>query len=226
VLDALDPAEVGALYCEGDGAAWFTEQRGSLEECGGAWAKALQQRLAGGGRSLYVGAGIAELTAMLAEIEELGRTVVATNLRARECELLGRALAAAGVPPERLRIEAVDARAAAARGTFDHVAVVSVLTDPETWPVVSGVAYGRLPPVLLDIAAFEAERRSIRELVAAVCSALTLPGWVTTTVEEVSWFADWAEGRAVVEADDEILESALVGDPIGFLQLRTKPQEP
>ena len=41
---------------------------------------------------------------------------------------------------------------------------------------------------------------------------------VTTTVDEVAWFLDWSGcSGASIEADDEVIETAIVGDPLGFL---------
>ena len=104
--------------------------------------------------------------------------------------------------------------------TFDHVSLVSVLDDPETYPLVSGVTYGRIPPVLLDVAEFKQERHRVRQLVAALFDAMKPPCLVTTTTEEVAWLLHEAEARQLqVEADDETIETALVGDAIGFLRV-------
>src|SRR5690606_32090939 len=88
LFDALDWAALGEIYCDEGGEAFWREHRRPARIAGLGWADALASRLPPGGRSLYVGAGVAELPAMIAERRELGRTVVATNLRARECEVL------------------------------------------------------------------------------------------------------------------------------------------
>ena len=129
-------------------------------------------------------------------------------------------LRAAGIEPERLRIECGDAADHLDRGPFDHVSMVSVLSDPESWPVTSGVTYGTVPPVLLDVDAFVAERRAITAFVAAVGDALAPRALIATTVEEVAWFYAWRDAvGAEVDVDDEVFETAVVGDPMGFLEV-------
>lgn len=220
LLNGLDYAALAPIYCDSGGKAFWDEHRGPVLELGLRWARAAAQRLAPGGRSLYVGAGVAELPVMLVEVLDLARHCTATNLRSDECEIVGRALRAAQLGA-RLRLQCIDAADAAAEGAYDHAAVVNVLDDPETFPVVSELTYGRLPPCRLDTAAFERERAAVRSLVAAVCGGLTLPAIVTTTFEEAPWILERAgELGWRAEADETMVPSALVGDPIGFLRLR------
>ena len=222
VFAALPAAEIGAVYCDEGGAEFFADRAPEIVRTGRAWSVAAARRLAEvSAGSLYVGAGLAELPVLLTEAVDLGREVVVANLRGRECELLNAALRAADVDPDRLQFVAADAGSVVDGRRFGHVSMVSVLTDPETYPVVSDVSYGRVEPVRLDLAAFEQERATIRALVATCLDALERPGLVTTTADEVSWFLDWAaRADAVVEADDEVIESVVVGDPIGFLRVR------
>jgi hypothetical protein len=194
---------------------------------GAVWAAALGARLRGGAgpaASLYVGAGMAELPVVLMEALDLGRMVTIANLRRDECAQLDAALREVGVAPATLAFRAEDAvDVARACGPVSHVSVVSVLTDPETYPVCSGLSYGRLPPVLVDLGAFERERASIRALLDAVLGAFALPGLVSTTGDEVPWFLDWAARAPVapeVTVEEDELPSAVVGDPIGFLRIR------
>ncbi len=219
VFASLDWKRLGTLDRDEGGDAFWAEHREPAIELGCAWADALVRRVVPGGTSLYVGAGVAELPAMLAEVVERGRTVLAANRRDAECRVLSAALDAAGVGG--IELHAGGAEELAGRGPFDHLAMVSVLSDPETWPVVSGVTYGRLPPVLVDVAAFERERQEIQKLVHTLASALARPATVTTTVDEVPWLLAWAAERgAVIDADDEVIDTAIVGDPIGFLTVR------
>ncbi|MBK8980113.1 MAG: hypothetical protein IPM29_29790 [Planctomycetes bacterium] len=220
LFERIDWAALGAIYCDDGGEAFWDEHRGPALVLGVTWADALGRRVARGGRSLYVGAGVAELVPMLHEAIDLQRRVVATNRRDDECEVLNAALAAVGVAADVLRIEPVDARARLQAGPFDHVSVVSVLSDPETWPTVGAVTYGRMPPVLLDVGAFVRERDQIVDIVDGIGASLASQAVLTTTVEEVPWFLAWADRvQAHIEADDEVVESALVGDPIGFLEI-------
>ena len=95
-----------------------------------------------------------------------------------------------------------------------------MFTDPETWPVVSGVAYGRLHPVQLDLEQFAAERAQVRELATSLLALLEQDACITTTAEEVAWFLDLAdESGRTMEATDDLIETAVVGDPVGFLLL-------
>ncbi|MEM7199527.1 MAG: hypothetical protein AAF628_04635 [Planctomycetota bacterium] len=220
---ALDWTVLGEVYCEEGGAAFWADRRDPVVEAGLAWARQLAPRVAPGGASLYVGAGVAELPVLLTEVMELGRQCRVHCLRAAECAALNRGLAAVGVG-EALQWRAEDARLAAGAGPFDHVSLVSVLSDPETYGALSAVAYGRADPLTLDAAAFERQRADARALVGAALDLLTLPAVVTTTVEEVPWIAEAATQRGWhVGADDELVETAVVGDPIGFLRLEAGP---
>lgn len=221
VLRAVDVAKLADVYCDHGGDEFFADRMPVVLDLGLKWAKELLARLPRGGASVYVGAGVAELPAMIAEVVDLERNVRASNLRAPEVDVLNAALRAAGLPA---LLECVDAGALASTlaSTHDHVSMVSVLSDPETFPNVSGIAYGRLHPVHVDLAALAAERTAIEALVGNVGAALTLPGLITTTVEEVPWFLAWAErhGRAI-GTDETMLDTAIVGDPIGFIRVGT-----
>lgn len=220
VFEAVDWAVLGDVYCDEGGEAFWDAHRGAALRLGCEWADALARRVRRGGVSLYAGAGVAELPAMVAEARELGRRVVAANLREAECAVLDAALRAAGIRADELTIEPCDVVQVLARGPFDHLAMVSLLTDPETWPVTSGMTYGRLPPVLLDVEAFVRERDAINRLVGALLDAVTAQAWITTSVDEVPWLLDALDRRGRrYEADDETLETAIVGDPIGFLRV-------
>ena len=113
-----------------------------------------------------------------------------------------------------------DAMEAAGDGGFDHLSLVSVLNDPEHYPTVSDMSYGRLHPVQMDLVAFEQERSRLRSLVDHLLGVLTTPAWLTTTIEEMPWVLAVAETRGLrLEADEDIVETALVGDPLCFLRI-------
>lgn len=220
VLDACDWRELGELYFHEDGEARWREKRPAVVALGERLARALLPRLPRRGASLWVGAGVAELPVLLAEVLLHERTVVAANLRARECELLDAALAAVA-PDVPLRFVAEDARTAAAGAVFDHVGCVSVFSDPETWPVLSAIGYGRMAPVQLDVERFVAERDQARELAQALFARLARPGTITTSAEEVAWFLEQAAAAgAEIDASEDMVETAVVGDPVGFLAVR------
>jgi len=53
-----------------------------------------------------------------------------------------------------------------------------------------------------------------------VFAGLSVPGVITTTVEEVAWFLSMAADRGLtIEADEEMVPTAIVGDPLGFLRV-------
>ncbi|MBL8756080.1 MAG: hypothetical protein JNK15_22495 [Planctomycetes bacterium] len=220
VLAALDWRALGDVYFHDDGERLLRAKRRDIAALGERLARALLPRLPRQGASLWVGAGLAELPVLLAEVLLTARTVVAANLRADECRLLDAAVQAAA-PGVALRFVPEDAVAVAPGQTFDHLGCISVFTDPETWPMLSGVAYGRIAPVQVDVDAFVAERERARGLAGGLFARLVRPGLVTTTAEEVSWFLEQAEaGGAIVEPSDEMIDTAVVGDPVGFLAVR------
>lgn len=220
VLDALDYEALAEIYCEEGGLEFWRDRREAVEELGLLWADELSRRLQPGGRSLYVGAGVADVPALLVETLALARECLAVNLRAAECATLRAALETAGVAAPKLRIEAGDAADHLTPLRYDHVSAVSVLSDPETYPWVSAVSYGRADPLRLDPAAFAAEREAVRELAGGLLDSLAPPAWLTTSVEEVAWFCEQAARRGLrLDPDPTTLETAVVGDPIGFLRL-------
>lgn len=217
ILDSFDPKVVGPMYCTEGGEAFWTERRDAVRKGGEAWGRELLRLLPHGGRSLYFGAGVAELGGMLTERIDLGRAVQGCTLRAEEAELLTQAFHDHDVD---IVVEARDVRDAANDGPFTHISAVSVFTDPEFWPEVCGVTYGRLPPPLLDVGAFERERSEIRAICQAVGEPLARPGLITTTVEEAAWWLDWVDRNDLVAAaDDATVDAAVVGDPIGWLSI-------
>lgn len=219
VFEKIDWATLGEIYFHEDGERHWAERRKLVVELGGQLARRLARHAKPGGMSLWAGAGVAELPVMLAEVLLLDRTVVAANLLAQECDVLNAALAEAA-PQVALRYEDGDAREVAGDQAFDHLGCVSLFTDPETWPVVSGVAYGRLHPVQLDLEQFAAERAQVRELATSLLALLEQDACITTTAEEVAWFLDLAdESGRTMEATDDLIETAVVGDPVGFLLL-------
>lgn len=215
VFSGLDYERLGALYCDEGGEAFWAAHRDPAQDLGRKWAVAVLSRVPADGASLYVGAGVAELPVMIAESLERNRSIHACNLDAAECEILTYALHSAGLD---LQVECRDATTV--ESPCDHVSLVSVCNDPVNYPMVSGLSYGRLPPVHLDLAAFEAERTALRSLVRSLLGNLARPGLVTTTFEEVAWLLEAASDLGVgVDADEEVIETAIVGDPIGFLRV-------
>ncbi|MBM4061861.1 MAG: hypothetical protein FJ265_12310 [Planctomycetes bacterium] len=220
VLDRCDWPALGEIYFHWGGEAFWAERRPGVAEHGEALARRLLRELPRGGASLWAGAGVAELPVLLAEVLLHGREVTAANLRARECEVLNAAIAAVA-PGVAVRYLPADAREANRPRAFDHLGCISLFTDPETWPLLSDVAYGRIAPVQIDVGQFVAEREQARELAAGLFGRLRRPGWITTTAEEVGWFLEQAErAGAVVDAGEDLVATAVVGDPVGVLAVR------
>ena len=218
LFTALDYDRLGPIYCDEGGAAFWEAHREPALRLGIEWARALASRLTHG-TSLYVGAGVAELPALVVEVVDLERTVRVCTLNGEECDVLNEALRESGLR-DRIAFECRDAAEIAATISFDHLSLVSVLNDPKLFPIVSGLSYGRLAPVSLDVPQFEAERERLRGLAGALLEALRRPGLVTTTFEEVSWLLDAASTLGLtIEAEDDAIETAIVGDPIGFLRV-------
>jgi hypothetical protein len=213
VFDRLNYERLSPIYCDEDGDAFWNDRRRPCQTLGIALAEVLLNRLQEGGRSLYVGAGVAELPVLLMEALDLGRNVDAFNLRTGEVEVLNQACK--GLP---FRISGDDARSA--RGTFDHLWIVSALNDPEQYPEVSALSYGRANPVTFDPTAFADERANVRAVADACLRKLMLPALVSTSVEEIPWITEWCE-RTKIEyvVEEEDYRTAIVEDPVCLITL-------
>ena len=213
LFESLDYSSLGAIYCDDGGEAFWEERRGPAQELGIQLGEVLMGRLAPKGRSLYVGAGVAELPALIMETLELDREVRAFNLRAPEVTLLNHACR--GLP---FRFQAADARAA--QGDVDHLCIVSVLNDPECFPELAALSSGRANPVTFDPDVFAMERRAVTALAAGCLEKLHRPGLVTTSVEEIPWITDWCARQGFAcTVEDEDYSTAIVGDPICLIRV-------
>ncbi len=213
VYSRLDYRRLGTIYCYEGGDAFWRTKRGTCVRLGSRIAGILRKKLARGGRSLYVGAGVAEIPALMMETTALARPVEPYNLRRNEVVLLNQALRT--IP---IRFRARDA--ATAKGRFDHLWIVSVLNDPERFPHLSLLSYGRADPVSFKPARFERERAIVQSMVDRCMRKLALPGLVTTTTEEVVWIADWCHrNQTPYLVERRQYPTALVGDPICFINI-------
>jgi hypothetical protein len=206
VYGRLDYGALGPIYCYEGGDEFWRVKRGLCQRLGNRVAVLLRKKLPRRGRSLYVGAGVAELPALIMETMERDRAVEPYNLRRTEVVTLNRACRSVPVT-----FRAVDA--GRAKGLFDHLWMVSVLNDPERFPHLS-------PLLTLDPVKFNRERRIVRALVACCMGKLAKPGLVTTTTEEVLWIAEWCHRHRVPYlVGKRYYPTALVGDPICFIQI-------
>lgn len=213
VYGRLDYGALGSVYCYEGGDEFWRAKRGPCEQLGSRVALLLRKKLPRGGRSLYVGAGVAELPALIMETVELDRRVEPYNLRKTEVASLNYACRL--IP---IAFHAVDA--VKAKGRFDHLWMASVLNDPERFPHLSPLSYGRGNPLTLDPLKFDKERRIVRALVARCMGKLARPGLVTTTTEEAQWIAEWCHRHRVpYSVGKRYYPTALVGDPICFIHI-------
>ncbi|SLM47525.1 conserved protein of unknown function [Nitrospira japonica] len=213
VFDRLEYRTLGSVYCYEGGDEFWRARREPCRRLGLRVARNLIGHLPRSGRSLYVGAGVAELPALVTEVLERGRAVMAHNLRRAEVAVLNRACRGTGV-----RFNATDA--ATAGGFYDHIWIVSVLNDPERFPHLAPLSYGRADPVSFDPVEFARERRIVRSIVDRCLPKLRLPGVVTTSAEEVVWIADWCHRHRIPYlVGRRQYPTALVGDPICIMRI-------
>ena len=212
-FDRLAYRRLGDVYCYEGGAEFWRAKREPCRRLGLRVSRAVAGRLKPRGCSLYIGAGVAELSPLLVEALDLQRQVVPYNLRRMEVTLLNRACR--GTP---VQFHAKDA--ATARGRFDHLWIVSVLNDPERFPHLSSLSYGRADPVTFDPVKFQRERRIAQRLVDRCMAKLLVPGLVTTSTEEAVWIADWCHRKRIPYlVERRQYQTALVGDPICFVRV-------
>lgn len=213
IFDRLDYQKLGPIYCEEGGEEFWKARRGPCQKLGLKLAEVLLNRLKPKGQSLYVGAGVAEIPILAMETVELGRKISAFNLRADEVAILNQACNA-------LPFRFVAGDAGAVRKRFDHLWMVSVLNDPERFPELSALSYGRANPVAFDPVAFARERRTVAALVKNCLMKLTRPGLITTSIEEIPWFIDWSRRWNVpCVVEDEDYPTAIVEDPVCFIRI-------
>lgn len=213
IFKKLDYDVLGPVYCDEGGDDFWRAKRQPCQRLGIKLAEALLRRLTPGGRSLLVGAGVAEIPVLVMETLELGRQVSVFNLRQDEVRVLNRACRSL---PFRFRAQDADKAA----GWFDHLWIVSVLNDPERFPELSPLTYGRANPLTFQPAKFVVERRIVRRLTDRCLRKLILPALVTTSTEELVWIAEWCHRRGIpYRVEKKEYPTALVGDPICFVQI-------
>ncbi len=207
----LDYKRLESVYCYEGGDEFWRAKREPCRRLGTKIAESLVRKLGPGGRSLYVGAGVTELPAVVAEVLERQRHVEPYNLRRSEVVVLNRAIRSLSI-----KFRAQDA--SLATGLFDHLWMVSVLNDPERFPHLAPLSYGRADPVTFDPVGFQKERRIIQAIVDRCMAKLRVPGLVTTSTEEVVWLADWCHRHNIpYQVERKQYPTALVGDPICFM---------
>jgi hypothetical protein len=213
VFDQLEYKTLGVIYCDEGGEEFWNDRREPCQTLGIGLAEILRDRLRPGGRSLYVGAGVAEIPVLAMETLELHRKAAVFNLRAEEVSVLNAAC-------QTLPFRFVSGDAGSARGTFDHLWIVSVLNDPEHFPDLSALSYGRANPVTFNPNAFARERKTVAALADACLKKLARPALVTTSIEEIPWITSWCDRKNIAYAvEEEEYPTAIVEDPVCFIQV-------
>jgi len=213
IFQHLDYPTLGSIYCDEGGDAFWKAHRRPCERMGNRLAEQLKARLTPKGTSLYVGAGVAEISPLMMEISELQRSVNAYNLRKDEVETLNHTCQHHG-----LLFSPADAQEAT--DTFDHIWLVSVLNDPERFPELSALSYGRANPVTFESRQFQQERETVFAMTNALLNKLARPGLITTSVEEIPWITNYCEQQALsYTVGDDDFPTAIVKDPICFIQI-------
>ncbi len=213
VFARLDYKDLESVYCYEGGDEFWRAKREPCRKLGTQVAEALVPTLPRGGRSLYIGAGVAELPVLIAEAIDRERDVEPYNLRRSEVAVLNRSC-------RELSVRFLARDASSARGRFDHLWMVSVLNDPERFPHLSPLSYGQADPVTFNPIEFQKERRTVRTIVDRCMPKLNVPGLVTTSTEEVVWIADWCHRHRVpYHVERKQYPTALVGDPICFVRI-------
>jgi len=217
----IDWDVLGEAYCHEGGAGFFPiEQREAMREAGLRFASDVangveelgEERL---GRSLYVGAAVAELAPILCESVVLEREVVAISLASAETAELNRALAAV---EERVGLlPRIDTRPLAqVEGAFDHVWMVSVLTDPDAFPALHDHLYERVGTELATGRGdLERDRGRAIALTRELVQRLQAPSVLTTSDEEFEFVAAECSARGwTLEVPERARLSGVVGDPV------------
>ena len=220
--EAIDWGALGECYCHEGGESFFPpEQVEALREAGLVIAGALGEELGGrAGRSLYLGAAVAELLPMLVETLVLGREVVALNLDGPEVRLLGDALERTeretGLVLPRIGTGTLEG----VGGRFDHAWVVSVFNDPEAFPALHDALYGRTGDLATGRGDLSEEHRRAEALARLVEVRLEPDALLSITDEELPiWRPVLAGAGRGMRASEGALLTAIVGDPLRFLRL-------
>ena len=213
VFNHLDYKRLESVYCYEGGDEFWRAKREPCRRLGTKVAEVLIKKLPRGGRSLYIGAGVAELPILIAEAIDRERQIEPYNLRRSEVAVLNQAC-------RNLPVRFLARDAASAKGRFDHLWMVSVLNDPERFPHLSPLSYGQADPVSFNPVAFQKERRIVQTMVNRCMPKLAIPGLVTTSTEEVVWIADWCHRHSIpYHVEQQQYPTALVGDPICFVKI-------
>jgi hypothetical protein len=216
--EELDWQLLGRVYCHEGGEEFFgAEEREAQLEASLHFASDVGERLAERvpGRSLYVGAGVAELAPVLCDALLLRREVALVSLPGPEPRELNRALAAV---EERVGFAlprwSTKPLSSLRQDGFDHLWMVSVLNDPEAFPALSKELYERGHPTAR---ALGRDRKAAGELLDAAFRRLELPCALATSEEELELVGRAARSRGLsLEVAETGRLSPIVGDVVRY----------
>ncbi len=221
--ETLDWTLLGRAHCFEGGEDFFGEpEREAIQDAGLHFAGDLGERLEPKGRSLYVGASLAELIPMAFESMVLHRDVRAVSLPGEIPDELNRALQIARARTHgRLAVIETHPWKSADHRPIDHLWMVSVLTDPEAFPALHDRLYERRGTDLaMGKGSVNKERPKAEALIERALGALVTPAMLTTTDEELELIAPAADGRGIhVQVPETARLSAIVGDPVRHCRL-------
>jgi hypothetical protein len=215
---AIDWQALESVYCSGDGKGFFSpEAIDAARNAGLLFAGDLGQHLSPNGRSLYVGAGVAELAPLVFEATMLNRKVTVHGLDGIELNLLKAAMASVaevtgGLAP---RVTTAPMRPAET-GQVDHLWFVSVLTDPDAFPAMHNKLYGRQGgPLQVAGGHPKAERIRVETLVRLALGGLAPKAILTTSDEELPVFEAIGSSMGFTFVNPTVSRlTGIVGDPV------------
>ena len=192
------------------------------QDTGLHFAGDLGERLESQGRSLYLGAGVAELVPMLFESIVLHRDVRAVCLPGSIADELNAGLTKARSETGR-KVPVIETRLwkSADHRPIDHLWLVSVLTDPEAFPALHDRLYDRRGTELATRkGSMNKERPKAGALIERALGTVVTPAWLSTTDEELELLAPAAESRGIhVQIPEAGRLSAVVGDSVRLCRL-------
>jgi hypothetical protein len=221
----LDWELLGRAHCDGDGSEFFDAAfRERINDTALLFVDDVARALDGApGRSLYLGAALAELPLILAEQLVLERDIEWLNIDCPETRELVRALDAVnselGVA---LPTPTTRATTSIEPASCNHVWMVSVLTDPESFPALHDELYERAGSSLATgRGSLDEDRKRAHQLVDEWLDRAAASCVLSTTEEELVLIEPRLAQRGwSVELDPNGRLSSIVGDCVRIGHLR------
>lgn len=231
--EELDWDLLGDIYCHEGGEHFFPpQQREALLDAGLQIAEELSDAIAklpagGPGRSLYLGAAVAELGPILLETLIAEREVQWRNLPGPEVAELNRALEVASERLEHALPRVEIATDVLPSRHFDHIWCVSVWTDPDRFPALHDELYERRGDELAAGGGdLSAERERALGLAGELLDAARAPALLCTTDEELVLFQSLLAPRGLVlNIPERGRLTPIVGDVLRICLLDAVPSK-